>query len=385
MNQANLAKLFHNYIESYNVLTDAEHDELYKWRAVNHFQKHWNLEADEFGEMFKQAMEQSFNIVNNSIVQPANGIVFLCKQDKKTEEEVREEFRKLLAPDGGDIRARQDRIDTFAAAINEKLQNAAPGKWKYDQDRRSVIMYLSFISPDDNFMFKSTEARAFANGCEFGEDIGSGQTFRLDVYYRMCRELAEEIKKNEKLCVLLEDKLQAEANVDENETNSITEVAGRYNIYAYDIIYCAHAYNLYGDIPVRKKTKLSAVEQKRQEKENRVKDLIAQREEKNEQFEQLEKQLNEMKFPDIIGMKVKNIRYGEGNVTDQNGKYVTVEFTAGAKNFILPDAFEKGFLKSADEEISACFEEIGSLKKTKEKYEGNIRLLSTEISRLSKN
>ena len=64
-------------------------------------------------------------------------------------------------------------------------------------------MYLSFISPDDNFMFKSTEARAFANDCEFGEDIGSGQTFRLDVYYRMCRELAEEIKNNEKLCALL--------------------------------------------------------------------------------------------------------------------------------------------------------------------------------------
>lgn len=42
-----------------------------------------------------------------------------------------------------------------------------------------------------------------------------------------------------------------------------------------------------------------------------MKDLTAQREEKNEQFEQLEKQLNEMKFPDIIGMKVKNIRYGE--------------------------------------------------------------------------
>ena len=208
MNQANLAKLFHNYIESYNVLTDAEHDELYKWRAVNHFQKYWNLEADEFGEMFKQAMEQSFNIVNNSIVQPANGIVFLCKQNKETEEEVREEFRKMLAPDDGDIRVRQERIDAFAAAINEKLQKVAPGKWKYDQDRRSVIMYLSFISPDDNFMFKSTEARAFANGCEFGEDIGSGQTFRLDVYYRMCKELAEEIKKNEKLCALLEEKLQ---------------------------------------------------------------------------------------------------------------------------------------------------------------------------------
>ena len=96
MNQANLAKLFHNYIESYNVLTDKEHDELYKWRAVNHFQCHWDLEAENFGEMFEQAMGQSFNLINNSIVQPTSGIVFLCKQNKETEEEVREEFRKLL-------------------------------------------------------------------------------------------------------------------------------------------------------------------------------------------------------------------------------------------------------------------------------------------------
>ena len=84
---------------------------------------------------------------------------------------------------------RQGRIHMFVDAINEKLQKAAPNKWKYNQDRRSVIMYLSFIAPDENFMFKSTEARAFSDCYEFGEDIGSGQTFRLDVYYRMCREL----------------------------------------------------------------------------------------------------------------------------------------------------------------------------------------------------
>lgn len=385
MNKDNLEQLIHDYMEKYDLLNDAEHDEIYKWNAVNHFQKYWDLDTDEFGEMFKQAMEKSFNLINNGIVQPTSGIVFLCKQDKKTEREVQEEFRKLLAPDEGNIKVRQGRIHMFVDAINEKLQKAAPNKWKYNQDRRSVIMYLSFIAPDENFMFKSTEARAFSDCYEFGEDIGSGQTFRLDVYYRMCRELVDEIKKHKDLCALLEDKLKYEAEVDEDKTNPVTEVAGKYNILAYDLIYCAHAYNLYENISVRKRKKLSAVEQKRQEKENRVKDLIAQREEKNEQFEQLEKQLNEMKFPDIIGMKVKNIRYGEGIVTDQNGKYVTVEFTAGAKNFILPDAFEKGFLKSADEEISACFEEIGSLKKTKEKYEGNIRLLSTEISRLSKN
>ena len=65
------------------LLNDAEHDEIYKWNAVNHFQKYWDLDTDEFGEMFKQAMEKSFNLINNGIVQPTSGIVFLCKQDKK--------------------------------------------------------------------------------------------------------------------------------------------------------------------------------------------------------------------------------------------------------------------------------------------------------------
>ena len=46
----------------------------------------------------------------------------------------------------------------------------------------------------------------------------------------------------------------------------VTEVAGKYNILAYDLIYCAHAYNLYENISVRKRKKLSAVEQKRQGK-----------------------------------------------------------------------------------------------------------------------
>ena len=120
MNKDNLEQLIHNYMEKYDLLNDAEHDEIYKWKAVNHFQKYWDLDTDEFGEMFKQAMEKSFNLINNGIVQPTSGIVFLCKQDKKTEREVQEEFRKLLAPDEGNIKVRQGRINMFVDAINEK-------------------------------------------------------------------------------------------------------------------------------------------------------------------------------------------------------------------------------------------------------------------------
>ena len=59
MNKDNLEQLIHDYMEKYDLLNDAEHDEIYKWNAVNHFQKYWDLDTDEFGEMFKQAILQS--------------------------------------------------------------------------------------------------------------------------------------------------------------------------------------------------------------------------------------------------------------------------------------------------------------------------------------
>ncbi|MGN0153128.1 MAG: hypothetical protein ACI4A3_01660 [Lachnospiraceae bacterium] len=382
MNRDNLQKLIDNYVENYEMLNDAEHNEIYKWTAVNHFQRHWNLDADGFGEMFKQAMGKSSNIIDNSIVQPSNGIVFLCKQDRETEKAVQEEFRRLLVLDEGNIKVRQDKIDAFIKAINEMLQKVAPGKWKYDQDRRAVIMYLSFIAPDDNFMFKSTEARAFADCYEFGDDIGSGQTFRLDHYYRMCGELVEEIENNEELCSLLEERLQYEAEMDEEKDEPVTEVAGRYNILAYDIMYCAYTYNLYDNIPVRKRAKTGSLEQRRQEREEKISNLTAQRDELNKQLEQIDMQLKDKPFPTLTGAVVKNIRYGEGKVTEQRGKYLTVEFSAGMKNFLLPDAFAKGFLKTEDTNIISCCKEIASLMEEEGRYAREIRLLNSEISRL---
>ena len=115
---------------------------------------------------------------------------------------------------------RQGRIHMFVDAINEKLQKAAPNKWKYNQDRRSVIMYLSFIAPDENFMFKSTEARAFADCYEFRGRYRKWTNISIRCYYRMCRELVDEIKKHKDLCALLEEKLKYEAEVDEDKNKS---------------------------------------------------------------------------------------------------------------------------------------------------------------------
>ena len=110
--------------------------------------------------------------------------------------------------------------------------------------------------------------------------------------------------------------------------------------------------------------------------------MTAQREELNKQLEQVDLQIKDKPFPALTGTVVRNIRYGEGKVAEQRGKYLTVEFPIGMKNFSLPDAFAKGFLKSEDTSIVSCCKEISSLMEMEDKYAREIRLINAEISRL---
>src|SRR5699024_5671913 len=45
-------------------------DEKYKWEAVQHFQDHWDIEAENFGDMFKQATEKTFNLLASGYSYP---------------------------------------------------------------------------------------------------------------------------------------------------------------------------------------------------------------------------------------------------------------------------------------------------------------------------
>ena len=49
-----------------------------------------------------------------------------------------------------------------------------------------------------------------------------------------------------------------------------------------------------------------------------------------------------------VGAEVTHKAFGTGKVTwiDKAGKHIRVEFAAGEKTFIFPDAFKQGFLKA---------------------------------------
>ena len=62
---------------------------------------------------------------------------------------------------------------------------------------------------------------------------------------------------------------------------------------------------------------------------------------------------------DLIGTKVKNIKYGEGVITllDKSANRVTVKFSTGEKEFVYPQCFVN-FLKILDETKQAAIAEI---------------------------
>ena len=53
----------------------------------------------------------------------------------------------------------------------------------------------------------------------------------------------------------------------------------------------------------------------------------------------------------LENLQVKHRSFGDGVVTSTNGKYFTVNFSAGNKTFVYPDIFEK-FLTLSDGTIS---------------------------------
>lgn len=147
--------------------------------------------------------------------------------------------------------ARQERVDDFIAKSNTLLEKYAKGKWKFVQDNRAVIFYLCLRYPEDNYMYKAREARKFAECIEYTEDFGGGKNFQMSKYYRMCDSIVRELRKHTELIDLHDQLWKGDKFHDKN-----------YHVLAYDIIYCAHCYNLYQNIKIRKRDRKQIDEKK---------------------------------------------------------------------------------------------------------------------------
>lgn len=365
MNKEHLNQLFRNYIDHFEYINiPDEHNEKYKWDAVEQVQKCWDLNAKDLPEMIKQSFSRSYNLINNRIVQPVSGLVNAARTEP---EKVRKALDALLE-DTEDPDEKQSRILSFVDEINGILEKHFPGKWKYTQDLRSGIMYLAMIDPAHNYMFKSTPAHYFAHWMEYPTNIGYGGTFKLRHYYAMCDELAETIKECPEL--LAKDAERDTVWKDHS-----------YHILVWDLIYCFGVYKeIRGGIrePVSK-ARTASGKQNEEERLRFAENLQKDLEELQDQIDAIEKEIADMPQISLAGKKVKTKAFGEVTIDRQEGNYITFAAYGRERQFVLPDCVTKGFIIPEGNEIIDICKEVSGKNSEIEKLNQQQRLKTIEM------
>lgn len=155
----NLKKVTSHLIEKYiDILEEnGEPNETYKYLAINTFQQNWDLEAEDFYQMFRA----SFSKVSNLLYQNSWG--FIEKSTQLFPNEVREMFRNLY-DESVEISQRINFFQTESEKILPKVrQSLNRTNINTQQDERTISVYLAFRFPEKYMLYK---ADYYKNFCE---------------------------------------------------------------------------------------------------------------------------------------------------------------------------------------------------------------------------
>lgn len=137
-------------IEKYIDILEQNGDpnEAYKYLAINTFQQNWNLEADDFYQMFRA----SFGKVSNLLYQNSWG--FIEKSARLFPEEVRDMFRNLY-DESVEITERIKTFQTESEKLLPKVREELNRKnINAQQDERTISVYLAFRFPEKYMLYK---------------------------------------------------------------------------------------------------------------------------------------------------------------------------------------------------------------------------------------
>ena len=345
MNKTNLQVIFKKYIDNFEILNNKENDETYKWEIAQEFQA-FDIDAEDFAEMLNRLWKISSNLIDSSQQLPFYALVDFARKEPET---VREMFRKLYADEHLDCDAKQKTITDFINASEELRMKYYPDSRLYINNQRSVMMYLFLRYPDSNYGYKASQAKSFADCIEFYDDWGPMTDFRLDIFYRMCDQLIEEIKANEALVATHKSRFE---NTDRNLYPD-----ENYHILALDIIYSSQAYNFYGDMtfaPINAQARKLHFERVAKAKE--LADTVEKAKEAAESLAQAKEYLDKKLTK---GVMVRHRMFGEGSIEKCTGTIVSVYFPKvnETKHLGLVVAVGNGLLTLESEEATATLKE----------------------------
>ena len=134
--------------------------EEYKWKAIKHFQEHWDIKAENFTEMFTLATEKTFNLLASMNNFPRGMLIAMSQRDP---ESVRSMFMNLYNEDLDFL----DRVVTFKSEADDLREKYDDGSWtQHYQNANSISTYLWLKYPDKYYIYKYSEVRTVAKELE---------------------------------------------------------------------------------------------------------------------------------------------------------------------------------------------------------------------------
>lgn len=181
-----IEELYAKYLPNY---FNAEN---FKWKAIQHFQKYWNIDATDFSAMLDQSLAKTYNLLASGYYYARAMIVMFAKEDP---EGVRELFRVLY----DESRDLTERVEKFIAYAEDRKANHNTNGWKnHYQDTKSISVYLWLRYPDKYYIYKYGEIRPAAEILE--SDFIPKRTNSVENMiggFKLCDEIREHISKNE--------------------------------------------------------------------------------------------------------------------------------------------------------------------------------------------
>ena len=184
-------------------------DEKYKWEAVKHFQENWDIDAENFGEMFKKATEKTSNLLGSGYAYPRGMILEFAKADDNA---VREMFRRLY-DESLDL---SERVTTFMDTAEELRNKYNDGTWKqHYQNTNYISTYLWLMYPEKYYIYKYELYKAVADELDDSyQPKRNGSVETMVGGFRMYDEIRDILQEDDELRQMLNDALTDDCYTD---------------------------------------------------------------------------------------------------------------------------------------------------------------------------
>lgn len=177
-----------------------DYNEKYKWDAVIHFQKVFDLKAEDFSVMIKNALFGAGNLLTSRMYYPYSMINQFAE---RFPEETKAAFKNLF----DESLELSERIDEFKAFGKSKAKDLEPGKNLSDyQDDRAISVYLMLKFPEKYFIYKSRNLGRFIK--KLGLKLPDEPS--LIRYFNLANELREILITNNTLNSYFENNSRSE-------------------------------------------------------------------------------------------------------------------------------------------------------------------------------